>query len=153
MEPWLVPELEAFTKENVSLIKGVATEEISNIEQLVFRMVRSGESPSAIREAIRDVMATSKNRAQLIARDQVSKFNGRLSEQRQTQMGVKEYTWRTSQDGRVRDTHRALDGTTQKWSNPPVTVVSGKRAGERNHPGEDILCRCIAEPIFPDERA
>lgn len=139
-EPWLIPEQEAFTKENASLIKGISEEEVSDIEQLVFRMVRAGDSPGTIRDAIQEVMAASKSRAQLIGRDQVSKFNARLTQQRQAQLGVTEYIWRTSDDERVRPSHQALDDTVQKWSEPPVTVVSGKRAGARNHPGQDIQC-------------
>jgi len=150
-EPWLVPVVENFTRTNVSLIRGVSDEEISDIEQLVFRMVRAGASPQGIAEAIRLRMDETKSRAKLIARDQIGKFNGALTQARQAQLGITEYTWRTSDDERVRPSHARLDDTVQQWAQAPVTVTSGKRAGERNHPGFDIQCRCIAESIFPDE--
>jgi uncharacterized protein with gpF-like domain len=36
------------------------------------------------------------------------------------------------------------------WKFPPVTVLTGKRSGERNHPGQDINCKCWAEPVLED---
>lgn len=147
-EPWLVPALENFTRENVSLIRGATDEQVKDIEQLVFRLVQRGASAREIEQEIAVVMDAGKKRARLIARDQVAKFNGRLSQARQQQLGVTEYIWRTSDDERVRPTHAVLDNTAHSWDNPPVTVRSGRRAGEQNHPGQDIQCRCIAEPIF-----
>lgn len=155
-EPWLIPEIDAFTQENVGLIKGVTTEQIADLQQTVQRLVRQGASSAQIRNEIDQIMQDTRARAKLIGRDQTSKFNGRLSQLRQRQIGVEEYTWRTSDDERVRSTHAALDDTVHKWSEGgglgPVTVTSGKRAGERNHPGQDIQCRCIAEPVLRDDR-
>lgn len=151
-EPWLATEIESFTHDNVSLINGVTSEQIADIEQAVARLVRRGASAAEIRNEIDSIMNDTRARAKLIGRDQTSKFNGRLSQLRQRQMGVEEYTWRTSDDERVRSTHRDLDDTRQKWSEAPITVFSGRRAGERNHPGQDIQCRCIAEPVFVDDR-
>jgi len=53
-------------------------------------------------------------------------------------------------DQRVRSDHDHLDTNTYLWSSPPVTVTSGKRAGETNHPGGDIICRCYAENVWED---
>lgn len=150
-EPWLVTEMEHFTHENASLIQGVAEEQLRDIEQSVFRNVRAGASARNIQADILEIVDRNKGRARLIARDQINKFNGRLTQLRQKSLGITEYTWSTAQDERVRPTHQVLDGTVQEWANPPVTVRSGARAGERNHPGFDIQCRCVGEPIFPDE--
>ncbi len=149
-EPWLETEMDHFIHENASLIQGITEEQLRDVEQSVFRNVRAGAGTSKIVGDIIGIVDQNKRRARLIARDQVNKFNGRLSQLRQASLGITEYTWRTSQDERVRKTHIPLDGTVQNWANPPVTVGGkGSRAGERNHPGMDIQCRCIAEPIFP----
>lgn len=139
-EPWLEQEINTFVSENASLIKTLPEESLADIEQLVFRDARRGQSPQQIRESIIEQFDVTRSRAQLIARDQVSKFNGRLSELRQTQMGITRYEWQTAEDGRVRDDHERLNGTIQSWDEPPITVTKGKRAGERNHPGQDIQC-------------
>lgn len=85
------------------------------------------------------------NRAELIARDQTLKLNGKINEIRQTNAGVESYTWSTSKDERVRDSHRVLDGEVFSWSDPPEI----NEDGDVGHPGEDFQCRCIAIPIIP----
>ena len=79
-----------------------------------------------------------------ITRDQTQKLNANLNEQRQRQLGVTQYIWRTSEDERVRVTHSDNNGKTFDWASPPA--VTG-------HPGFDVQCRCISEPIImPDNR-
>lgn len=148
-EPWIHREVNAFVKQNASLISSIPAEYLSDIEQLVFREGRRS-SFKDMKAKIKDLYGATEARAELIARDQVSKFNGKLTELRQVNVGITTYIWRTSKDGRVRSTHQHLDGTEHKWNDPPVTVKSGKRAGEKNHPGEDIQCRCYAEPVIDD---
>ena len=155
-EPWLVEETENFVHENASLIKTIPDEYLADIEQMVFREARRGASPSEIKAKVKELFGAADRHAALIARDQVSKFNGRLSQLRQTAAGVTHYIWRTSDDGRVRSLsnsggysdHRQLDDKKFPWKNPPITVFKGKRAGETNHPGQDINCRCYAEPVL-----
>lgn len=157
-EPWLETEVNAFVKENSSLITTLTNEQTDKIEQLVFREGRRRSSVSDIKSKIQEQFKTTEARAALIARDQVSKFNGKLTEIRQKNAGITKYTWQTSQDGRVRtlsnsggySDHGRLNGQEFSWDDPPITVFKGKRAGERNHPGEDIQCRCVALPVLDD---
>jgi SPP1 gp7 family putative phage head morphogenesis protein len=81
----------------------------------------------------------SKSRAELIARDQILKLNGRITQIRQQMAGVQSYVWSTSKDERVRESHQELEGETFSWSAPPSV----------GHPGEDFQCRCIALPLIP----
>lgn len=156
MEPWLDESMKSFIRENSSLIKTIPTEGLSDIEQMVYRESRRGLSPKDMRAKIREEFDVSEGRARVLARDQIGKFNANLSEKRQTNLGITEYIWRDSADGRVRSLsntkgysgHAHLNGKRIKWSEPPVTVFKGKRAGERNHAGEDILCRCWADPVI-----
>lgn len=147
-EPWLIDEVHAFVSENASLIKTLPEESLSDIEQMIFRETRRGSSAATIKANIIEQFRLTEARAELIARDQVSKFNGRLTELRQKQSGIEDYIWRTAEDERTRPDHRRLNGETFSWDDPPITVTTGKRAGERNHPGSDISCRCYAEPIL-----
>lgn len=150
MEPWLQDEVSLFVRENASLIKTLPTEGLADVEQMIYREMRRGLSPQEMRAKIKETFDVSYGRAKVIARDQVSKFNSRLTQQRQVNTGIKRYKWVTSEDSRVRSSHSRLDGKVFSWDDPPVTVFSGKRAGERNHPGEDIQCRCHAIPIVED---
>ena len=67
-------------------------------------------------------------------------LNGQLTKERQTDLGVEQYIWRTVGDERVREEHEILDGEVFSWDNPP----------EPGQPGDDYQCRCTAEPILPE---
>lgn len=83
----------------------------------------------------------SDSRAELIARDQCLKLNGALTQTRQENAGISSYTWSTSNDERVREEHRALEGQVFDWNSPP----------EVGHPGEDYQCRCVALPVIDEQ--
>lgn len=76
-----------------------------------------------------------------ITRDQTSKLVGQLNHHRQTQVGVTSYEWVTAGDERVRRSHIAKEGETFRWDDPPA---------DTGHPGDDIMCRCIAVAVIPD---
>lgn len=107
---------------------------------------REGVRVEEIRAQIQERLGVVRSRAELIARDQTLKLYGQIQEARQTDAGIEEYTWSTSQDERVRSRHSELEGTTQRWDEPPVV---DKQSGRRAHPGEDFQCRCAAIPILP----
>lgn len=142
-EPYLGEQLRQFISENASLVRSITVDEVPKLEQVVLRGVRRGTSSRDLTREIRSRFGLSKKRARLIARDQVSKLNGELTELRQRHNGVTHYIWQTSQDERVRPDHAALNNTRHSWKRPPV--VDG-RSGRREHPGGDFQCRCNALP-------
>lgn len=137
-EPWLQQEIAAFTKMNVSLIKSIPEKYFEQVEQIVSRGAQAGTLGKDIAAQIKGRFEVTENRALLIARDQVSKFNGTLNNLRQTEAGISKYEWQTAGDERVRGSHAAHDGKIFSWSDPPST----------GHPGDDINCRCVALPII-----
>ncbi len=140
LEPAIAPHLAAFTAENVKLITSIPENLLTNVEGIISRGTRRGRRASEMAKEIRERFKISENRAKLIARDQVSKLNGELTQLRQTSLGVKRYIWRTSQDERVRDEHAEREGQEFLWSQPPAD----------GHPGEPINCRCTAEPVIAE---
>lgn len=130
---------------NAALIQDIPNKTINEISQLTQDALRSGKTSSDMEKDIYDIMSertdVSDSRAKLIARDQVSKLNGNLTQSRQEDIGVESYIWRTVGDERVRETHDENDGETFRWDDPPA---------ETGHPGEDYQCRCHAEPILPE---
>ena len=125
--------------ENVALIRSIPETYFKTIEQIVYRETIQGSTSKSLIEQIQSVGKVTANRAKLIARDQTSKLNSALNQQRQQNLGVEEYIWRTAEDDRVRDSHAANNGKVYRWDNPP------KGTG---HPGQDIQCRCVAQPII-----
>lgn len=148
-EPWLADELAVATRENTRRINGTADQVLDRVEATVTDGVRRGESTRTIAKKLEDLTGWTDTRAKLIARDQVGKMNGKLTELRQQSHGVKEYTWRNMGDQRVRGnpggrypkakpSHWHREGQRFRWDQPP----------EGGHPGEAHLCRCYAEPVL-----
>jgi len=140
-------DLKLWVKNNVRLIKSVPQRFFNDIEQVIFDGFQQGLSNREVSKQIREKFKVSRNNAKRIALDQIATLNSRLTEKKQTQLQIDEYTWRTQQDERVRGnpsglypdaspSHFAREGKTFKWSDPP----------EGGHPGIAIRCRCIAEP-------
>lgn len=127
--------LESWTRENVALIKGSNAQQIERIQALVLRSARDGTRAADIQRQIAEIMASNVRRGRLIARDQIGKLSGQLDRLKQTRAGIEAYTWRTVGDERVRGKHRALNGTTHRWDDPPA----------EGHPGQPVQCRCTAE--------
>lgn len=125
-------------RENVDLISSIPNRQLDQVQAVISEGISAGTRVETIREQIEERFQVSESRAELIARDQVGKINADLNQERQEQIGVTSYTWESSNDERVRERHRELDGTRHTWDNPPVT----NDQGDRNHPGGDFQCRC-----------
>lgn len=139
-EPWLDKAIEEFTRENVSLIKSIPDNLLSDLEKELSREIADGSRFEDLVTIVEDKINVAKNRAELIARDQVSKFMGDLNRVRQQDLGIDKFEWNTLNDEVVRPEHAERQGKIYKWSDPPN--------GET--PGEPVNCRCYATPILPE---
>jgi len=131
--------LVATTRENISLIKSIPEEYFKKIESIVFTGTTQGRNSQSMIKQIKDLNKSTTKRAKLIARDQSSKLNSALNQKRQQNLGIEEYIWRTAGDGRVRPDHDSKNGKVFRWDKPPA---------DTGHPGQDIQCRCVAQPII-----
>ena len=132
------PIMAAWRRENIALIKTIP----SRFHDGLYRRVsetfadRPFDQQALSRMLNREYKSAGYNLRRL-TRDQTSKAVGQLTRARHQQLGISDYIWRTVQDEAVRDTHAELDGTRQSWDSPPSV----------GHPGEDIQCRCVPDPV------
>lgn len=138
--------LDRFRRENVGLISSMATRYLEQVEEVIANAQNNALRVEEVGKQISERFGVAESHAVLIARDQVLKANADLSRERQRAVGIEEYIWSTSNDERVRSEHEELDGTRQRWDTPPVF-----EDGTSGHPGEPILCRCVAIPVLPWE--
>lgn len=157
-EAWLGSHIESFVNENMQLISDLSDRALGRVQTVLQTGIRRGESYATMSKRLlseakidKGIFREAKTRARLIARDQIGKLNGELSEKRQKSIGMTRYRWRTALDERVRGredglypnavpSHWAREGKVFSWDKPP----------EGGHPGEAIQCRCYAEPVFED---
>ena len=140
-EPNFGPKIERWRKENVDRIRGMQDDQLGKIRK-VLADGRHHRVETLQKEIERQLDDVSASRAELIARDQVLTLNAQITADRQQAAGIEAYVWSTSQDERVRPEHEALEGKTFTWE-------SGGDP-EEGHPGEAVMCRCIAFPILPE---
>lgn len=163
VEPWMQGTMSSFINNNVNLIVNTRDSVISQIENIVNQGINQGLRHETIKKQILEgtnlqsgVFKKVKTRARLIARDQVSKLNGQLTQLRQNEIGVSQYYWNTSVDERVRPSHAAMEGKLCRWDDPTVYSSDGGKTWQSRsslgavelHPGQDYQCRCWAEPDF-----
>jgi SPP1 gp7 family putative phage head morphogenesis protein len=143
-EPWLEPKIQAFTSENVALIKSIPQRYFTGVERDVVQAMRQGLRWEELAKDLDRRYEVAEGHAKLVARDQVGKFMGELNKTRQENLGVKEFIWRTAEDNRVRESHHLLEGQTFSWDDLPE--VDGEQAA----PGQPIQCRCEGEPVLTE---
>jgi SPP1 gp7 family putative phage head morphogenesis protein len=137
-----VPDIaRGFVRENVALIKKLKNATLDDLENIVVRAYASGTRAEAVSAEIAKRFDISERRARLIARDQIGRLTGQIAGARHQEIGLTRYRWRSMRDTKVRDSHRARDGR--------VYTYTGKEAAP-SRPGQEILCRCLEEPVFDD---
>lgn len=144
-EPWVDDFINQRVKDNVGYIKNIEEEAYERIEKVVREGIEKGSSAKTIRKSILEQVEITEGRAQFLAVDQAGSMLGQMTAERHQRLGIEKFTWDTSGDERVRDTHRNLDGKTFSYDKPP-------KIGKREVlPGEDYRCRCVAIPVFDEE--
>ena len=144
--PAIAAFMTAKISENVSLIRTIPPRFHEGLKRRVaeeeFR-----EAPfdqARLRVMLRREYQSSGYNLRRLTRDQTQKTIAGLTETRHQQLAITRYIWRTSQDERVRPSHTANNGQTFEWSQPPAGT---------GHPGNDVQCRCTAEPVILPSQA
>ncbi len=135
--------LRQWVGENVSLIKSLPEGTLDQVESIVYDGFANGKTTTRMVKEIQRAYGIGRRRAELIARDQTAKLNGEIQRAQQLDAGITEYIWSTTGDGRVRKSHRELEGKKFSWNDPPENSD-----GRKCHPGQDFQCRCIGRPVF-----
>jgi len=130
--------LSAWEQTNLELVKSIPDTVIGQLRSQFTQAFVNGTTMSDLADIVEERAGVGKSRAKLIARDQIGKLNGQLSEMRHKAAGIDSYKWITMHDERVRPTHRVRDGKIYSWNDQGIK------------PGQEIRCRCVASPVFPE---
>jgi SPP1 gp7 family putative phage head morphogenesis protein len=158
-ENWLGRVVDEFSRLNAGLITGISERMADEIAAETQIAVANGMSPSELAGRIESMFLAdggvgakrAQTRARIIARDQMNKLNSELTRIRASQIGVTDYRWVTQHDERVRPTHQQRDGKKFSWEKSMQHQLAARGLSappDAGHPGEEIMCRCRAEPIL-----
>ena len=134
---------------NVGLIQSIPQQYLQRVQDAVYSGLADGTGTKAIGKDIADIGGVTERRGQFIARDQLGTVNGEITKKRQQSLGLKKFVWLTSQDERVRDSHKPLDGKTFEWDKG-ATGSGVTSEVEGLMPGEDFNCRCTSDVVDDD---
>jgi SPP1 gp7 family putative phage head morphogenesis protein len=134
--------------EAAKLITSLPLEAAQRVHRLTVQGLERGARAETVAAAILETGHVTESRARLIAATEVARTAALVVEARARAVGAETYVWRTLRDSAVRPLHRALEGRTFRWDDPPVIGDNG----ERGHPGEIYYCRCFAAPVLPARR-
>lgn len=141
--------LHAQIRRNAAVIKTMPLNYATSITDYIARETMKGRRASDIAKEIKlKFPESSKAKAALIARTEVSKTSTALTQARAENLGIQWYVWRTSKDSRVRDSHRLMDGVLVKWGDPPSPeALDGEKHIGYYNAGDIFNCRCYPEPL------
>lgn len=127
-------------------VRDFTNKQVLSLREKVNKNTMAGYRYEGLAKEIQKSFNVSKSKANFLARQETNLLVAKFKESRYTEMGINEYIWQTvvgSPAHPVRPMHKALNGTTQRFDNPPVV----NEKGDRKNPGEDFGCRCKARPV------
>jgi SPP1 gp7 family putative phage head morphogenesis protein len=137
-------------KENAQAITGLPEQVSQKITKTAAKQAIAGRRPEAIEESVRRLAPEiSESKARAIARTETAKTQAAITEVRANQTGVQWYIWRTSEDARVRKSHKHINGVWFQFSQPPSPeTIAGEKSQGNYNPGCIYNCRCFSAPII-----
>lgn len=131
--------------DQVRLIKSLPLDAAQRIHDLSTRSLIESNRSSEIAGLIMATGRVTRSRANTIARTEVSRASCVFTQARAENLGSEGYIWRTSEDGDVRPSHKAMNGKFVAWDSPPTLD------NLKGHAGCLPNCRCYAEPVIPED--
>jgi SPP1 gp7 family putative phage head morphogenesis protein len=155
-------ELKMWVSENTALIRSIPEKMLDKVADTIYDSVRNKRGVRELATILKKNFDVSRNRAKIIARDQISKLNGNITRARNLSLGITEYQWLSARDERVRHSHDVLEGKICSWNDAEIykNAEIDKKWKSRSsiggvnlHPGQDIMCRCTSVAIISAELA
>ena len=145
ISPEISKKMEAFTAENVSLIKSIPSQYFDRLEGSVYRAASKGLDRKTLFEELVNDYGITKRRAALIANDQTSKLTSQINDAMALELGYKRATWMHSGGSKEpRPTHLAMNGKEYKIEEGLYDPHERRKV----KPGELIKCGCFPNYIL-----
>lgn len=141
---------QALIAENVSLIKSIPQQYLTDVEGIITRGVSMGRDLSYVTEELKKRYDITRRRAAFIARDQMDKATQAVQRARDEDLGITEAVWvHLPGQKSSRETHIAMHGKRFKLSGPDAGLYDSAM-GYNVLPAELPNCRCVYRRILPE---
>ena len=142
--------LHSLIQENVQYITTLPTNISERAVHFIQREQLKGRRAEDIVKNIRPYMQHLKEyEVQRIARTEVAKADTAITRVRAEDIGLNWYEWQTSEDARVRKSHRLMNHVLVNFSDPPSPEqLAGERSVGHYNAGNIYNCRCPALPVL-----
>jgi SPP1 gp7 family putative phage head morphogenesis protein len=129
---------------NASYIRGLPRKVAEQLEDEVLRAQQAGSRPSTVAKLARTrYPQLLRSRVNTISRTEPQKTSLALTQARCEDLNLPFYIWETSEDVRVRDSHRKMNGVVVPWASAPSPESLVGLPSEGNyHAGGIYNCRC-----------
>jgi SPP1 gp7 family putative phage head morphogenesis protein len=137
-------------RENAALIRSiplvVAQKLSEEVQRATFQGARAGTISKMLRTRFPELLSS---RINLVSRTETAKASLALTQSRCEDLSIDFYQWATSEDQRVRASHKKMHNVIVPWSQPPdPDLLFGERAAGHYHAGGTYNCRCSQIPIL-----
>jgi SPP1 gp7 family putative phage head morphogenesis protein len=137
--------------ENAKYIRSVPVDAAETLVVEVMRAQQAGARAGTVDKMLRARFPELlRSRTKLIARTETAKASTALTQARCEELDLDWYEWLTSEDVRVRPSHKNMNNVLVSWSEAPDPE---QLAGEKSslghyHSGSCPNCRCSSAPIL-----
>lgn len=142
-------KLQEMIQENSKLISTLPRNIASQVSAKVqAEQMKGRRSEDIIKDIYPYATHLKQYEVQRIARTEVAKADTALTRVRANNIGLNWYQWQTSEDARVRDSHKKMDQVLINWNDAPSPELLDKEKSQGHyHAGNIYNCRCVALPI------
>ena len=130
---------------NAKYISSIAEEQASVLVGQINRAIQQGARPGTIAKMARNHFPKLlRSRVNLIARTESQKISTALTQARSEEVGAEFYLWSTSEDVRVRTSHKKMNDVLIPWNDAPnPEALNGEKSTLGSyHVGSCPNCRC-----------
>lgn len=141
--------VQSIVRENAELIQSIPIRVSQRVTNYIANEQQAGTRAKEIEQGLRQLIPhVAAEKIRLIARTEVAKAETALQEARSADLDIDYYVWLTSEDSRVRESHRIMNGVIVPWRTPPSPeMLAGERSQGAYHAGGIYNCRCLANPL------
>ena len=151
MQGGLGVKVQRLIQDNAKYIRSVPLDAAHTLVDEVRAAQQSGARPATVTKMLRTRFPELlRSQVHLISRTETAKASLALTQARCEDLDIKFAEWLTSEDARVRKSHKALDRVIFAWADlPDPEALAGEKSSLGHYgPGGCPNCRCTTAPLL-----